>query len=123
VYGLVRELRDLCDANLEKTAPYVVRTRFERKLTELFVMVATQAGCPKPWGITKQAVTRVRRQLADTAPVSLALLEAVAYIHEEFIYLCDTSNWSNDGQDPRVEYLRPRILSLCDALESQENAV
>jgi hypothetical protein len=45
------------------------------------------------------------------------ILVSVARLFAKFTYLCDTSNWSDDGQDPRVEMCRDDILQLCALVE------
>lgn len=46
------------------------------------------------------------------------VVSSVATVFRRFTYLCDTSNWSDDGQDPRVELCRRDILAICDLAEA-----
>ncbi len=45
----------------------------------------------------------------------------IVSIYERFTFLSDTSNLSDDGQDPRVESCRAEIMSLCEVAESFDN--
>ena len=42
------------------------------------------------------------------------VLDMISELYENFTRLCDTSNWSDDGQDPRINSCRNDILCLCD---------
>jgi len=114
-------LRRLCVEDHRKVAPYLLRTRFERDLYGLLVSFSESAFGRKPTGITedhvRECVANCERSY-DERELTVAL--SMAKLFGKFVYLCDTSNWSNDGQDPRVEMCREDIVELCDLVESFE---
>lgn len=115
----IAALRQLCADNHQGLSPYLVRTRFERHLYGLLVSFSERCLGVSPAGITERHIREslaTRDQRGRERDVSAAFL--VARIFEKFTYLCDTSNWSDDGQDPRVEMCRGDILQLCDLIES-----
>lgn len=112
-------LRRLCAEDHEEVAPYLLRTRFERNLYGLLVSFSESAFGKKPTGITEDHVRECVARCEtcyDERELTVAL--SMARLFEKFVYLCDTSNWSNDGQDPRVEMCRENIIQLCDLVES-----
>jgi hypothetical protein len=108
-------LRALCDDNREKVAPYVSRTRFERGLYGLLAAFSQDVSGAAPLGINKAHMEGFIHG-RDLSPEVRAILMAGSKIFERFSYLCDTSNWSNDGQDPRIELCRADVLLLCEAI-------
>src|SRR5438128_1616712 len=105
-------LRSLCADNHANSAPYVVRTRFERELYGLLVSAAQMAFNCTPNNPTEQAVSTFLSCIpTPESSVARELLSSGAALFARFTYLCDTSNWSNDGQDPRVEACREEILN------------
>lgn len=114
----VEELRDLCARNHVGTAPYVVRTRFERELYGLLVTIATNTFGSAPTSLNEREIRRFLQGVAGTNDSSeCCLLYEIGRVFGKFIYLCDTSNWSNDGQDPRVECCAPAIMLICARVE------
>ncbi len=74
-----------------------------------------------PNGLSKTHVSRFyRRVKLDNQNSSLdvdrylQVLSMISDLYEKFTRLCDTSNWSDDGQDPRVNSCRDDILRVCD---------
>jgi hypothetical protein len=114
----VEQLRDLCGRNHRRTAPFVVRTRFERAFYGLLVTVAAQTFGSAPASLSGTEIQRFVQRVAGNkeVPVCRLLLE-IGRVFGKFVYLCDTSNWSNDGQDPRVESCAPEILVICSRVE------
>jgi hypothetical protein len=112
-------LRELCAEDHRGVAPYLLRTRFERNMYGLLVAFSETRFGRRPSGMTedhiRDCVGRCGRSY-DEEDFHVAL--SMARIFEKFTYLCDTSNWSNDGQDPRVEMCRDSIITLCDAIET-----
>jgi hypothetical protein len=111
----IEALGRLCRADNGGMAPYLLRTRVERSLYGLLNSAAKSAfGCTLA-GLDEG---QVRESLVsggiplDSTYASWSL--SVARSFEKFTYLCDTSNWSNDGQDPRIELCRDQFLQLCD---------
>jgi len=49
-------------------------------------------------------------------PDETRVLRSAVQIFQKFTYLCDTSNWSNDGQDPRVKMCRDDVIGLTEDL-------
>lgn len=115
----IQALRALCAVHQHPAAPFVVRTRFEREMFGLLICIALNRFGSEPSSIDRGRVTAFldRQSQASNKDVGLLMLE-ICRIFEKFTYLCDTSNWSNDGQDPRVEACRPDILALCDKIEA-----
>jgi len=115
----IEALRLLCTEDHKKVAPYLLRTRFERNLYGLLVSLSESAFGKKPTGITedhvRECVARCRTRYNEN---ELTAALSIARLFEKFVYLCDTSNWSNDGQDPRIEMCRDNIILLCDFVQS-----
>jgi len=114
-------LRRLCAEDHGEEAPYLLRTRFERNLYGLLVSFSESAFGRKPTGITEDHVRECAARCEtryDERELTAAL--SMAKLFGKFVYLCDTSNWSNDGQDPRLEMCRENIMQLCDLVESLE---
>jgi hypothetical protein len=109
-----RQLLALCEENLQGRAPYVVRTRFERLLFGIVASYSQVTFGRNPNGITTGHITKfiLTNELSESNKTRV--LRSAAQIFEKFTYLCDTSNWSNDGQDPRVEMCRGDIIGLCE---------
>ena len=109
-----RQLLSMCEENLKGRAPYLVRTRFERLLFGLVESYSQEQFGRTPKGVTKNHISNfiLANNLLESDETRV--LGSAAQIFERFTYLCDTSNWSNDGQDPRVEMCRDDIIRLCD---------
>lgn len=105
-------LVELCRDNQLKVAPYVVRTRFERGLYGLLVAFSMEVAGSAPHGISSTHIEEFLCGKNLTSEAAARLREG-ARIFERFTYLCDTSNWSSDGQDPRIELCRTDMLKLC----------
>ncbi len=115
----IDELRRLCAHHPQRPAPYLLRTRFERHLYGVLVGFSDLVFGMRPSGITEHHVRELlsRSDTRNREREVNAVLR-VSRIFHRFTYLCDTSNWSDDGQDPRVEMCRDEILRLCDFVES-----
>lgn len=116
-------LRSLCFGDHTGVAPYLLRTRFERHMFGLTgPLVASRLG--------RSLQSLDEEYLRDLVEVSNApwtdqerrLVTSVAQVFRRFTYLCDTSNWSDDGQDVRVKLCRRDILAICDLAESIEDS-
>lgn len=112
----IDSLRTLCLENQRGLAPYALRTRFERNLYGLVTQYSQSVFGAVPGGLSRHHVEKLLHEcrgpglsVAATEPMILAMR-----VFERFTYLCDTSNWSNDGQDPRIEMCREDVLKLCD---------
>ncbi len=120
----IERIRELCAANHTHCAPYVVRTRFERELYGLAACVAQIYFGRRLTGLGERQIADV---LGDAGPATetpeTGLLRDIGRVFRRFTYLCDTSNWSNDGQDPRVEACKPELLALCDAAEQLASVI
>lgn len=103
----------LCRENQDGTAPYLLRTRFERGVYGLMVSYAVDAFGAVPNGVTRRHVEEFLESRRVTDVPRAAPMYLAADIFDRFTYLCDTSNWSNDGQDPRIEMCREDIIRLC----------
>jgi len=108
----VEALRKLC--NCSDGAPFLIRTRVERHLFGLLNATMRERLRLTPVSISRASIESQIDPSAcrDRSARTLAL--EIAHVFERFTYLCDTSNWSNDGQDPRIESCREDILRLCD---------
>src|SRR6266516_4770876 len=111
----IETLRQLCAAPPKGVPPYLLRTRFERNLYGAISQFAQQRLGNRPRGLTRNHVEAFLKE--NSVPVVTATpLRLAADVFERFKYLCDTSNWSNDGQDPRLEACRQDILCFCDLI-------
>lgn len=114
----VDALRELC--NRSEGAPFLIRTRVERHLFGLL-----NAAMRERLRLNAVSISRASIESQINASVcrdrsARALALDIANVFERFTYLCDTSNWSNDGQDPRIESCRDDILRLCDRFDSHD---
>lgn len=118
-----KQLLLLCQLNLHGRAPYVVRTKFERLLFGIVASYSNEHFGRSPRGITTSHINKFisANNMAETD--STRVLRSAAQVFEKFTYLCDTSNWSNDGQDPRVEMCRTDIIELCEQVTLSALAV
>lgn len=114
-------LKALCERDLSDLSPFQVRIRFERHLYGLASDYSNAVFGSSPSGLTREHLVHFCRSVVvrdrDLAPGEvrcLKTLEAVSDLYQEFTRFCDTSNWSDDGQDPRVNRCRTRLLGLCD---------
>lgn len=108
-------LRELCNADLTGLSPFQVRTRFERYLFGLLSECMTEAFGSSPRGLSEAHLSHFRKNLASgTRNPAMSVLDMAGAVFEKFTVLCDTSNWSDDGQDPRIDFCRNDILELCD---------
>jgi hypothetical protein len=74
----------------------------------------------RPTGLSHSHVGGlVKASVPPLDPVVASTLMAASDLFEEFTYLADTSNFSNDGQDLRITKCRDRILALCDSVDGQ----
>ena len=114
-------LRALCFDDLSDLSPFQVRTRFERHLYGLLFECSTRAFGSSPTGPSKAHVRHFRERLKPGKQTSVVdvgwcfqALDMISELYEKFTNLCDTSNWSDDGQDPRINWCRDDVLRLCD---------
>jgi hypothetical protein len=115
----IRALRTLCEDNSKRTAPYLVRTRFERSVFGLLVSFSEFAFGARPSGMSEDHIREfLARHDVRHKEKEAAIVRSFSRLFTKFTYLCDTSHWSDDGQDPRVEACRSEILELCDTVES-----
>ena len=116
-------LRRLCEENHSEVAPYLLRTRFERNLFGLLVTYSDSVFGIRPLGVTERHVRDLLAKVnVEGKEKEAELLQFIAKLFGRFTYLCDTSNWSDDGQDPRVEMCRNDIVRLCDLAESLQSS-
>jgi hypothetical protein len=113
----VNVLRELCDR--PEGAPFLIRTRVERHLFGLLNATMRDRLRLIPVSISRSSIESQIGPSACRDRSAGALALEIGHVFEKFTYLCDTSNWSNDGQDPRIESCREDILRLCDRFESQ----
>ena len=117
----LERLRALCFDDLSELSPFQVRTRFERHLYGLLFECSMDAFGSSPNGLSKAHARHFRQQMRLGERTSVPEVERFSYVlgmiselYENFTRLCDTSNWSDDGQDPRINSCRSDILRLCD---------
>lgn len=123
----IEELRGMCSKNFRGASPFRVRVQFERHLFGLVTDFSTRSLGARPRGISREHCAMFVQKYSDNvrttdASVDRALhvLSDAATLHEKFSSLCDSSNWSDDGQDPRIEWCREDILVLCNKIEKWE---
>lgn len=109
----VDALRMLCFEKQRGIAPYTLRTRFERNLYGLVHEYSKTVLGVVPDGLTQRHIEKLQETCRDSKDFELEPVRLASRVFECFTYLCDTSNWSNDGQDPRIEICRDDILTLC----------
>ncbi len=121
----LKELRSMCFDDLRGITPFQLRTRFERHLFCAAVSYAKSVFEIAPRGLSRRHYVRFAEKLESLRPSSssagiaeLNILSRMSTIFEKFTSLCDTSNWSDDGQDPRIEWCKKDILELCDELSA-----
>jgi hypothetical protein len=121
----LRELRSMCFGDLRGITPFRLRTRFERHLFGAAVSYAKCAFEIAPKGLSRRhyeefakRVENLRSSNSSITISHLSVLSRMSALFEKFTSLCDTSNWSDDGQDPRIEWCKKDILSLCDELSA-----
>jgi hypothetical protein len=117
------DLRWVCANKHEDVAPFLLRTRVERSLYGVLVEFCELIFGARPAGLTEAHIRDFiaeHKSLEQDEPAGVAL--SIARVFERFTYLSDTSNWSNDGQDPRIEMCRDDILRLCAHVESISTA-
>lgn len=115
-----RTLRELCGRRAPQLRSYLIRTRFERGIFGLAATYSTAFLGAVPAGMTTAHIQEVGARAdreADSEHVEVLI--GLAKVFEEFTYLADTSNLSNDGQDVRIAACRERVLALCDLVESR----
>lgn len=114
----VTQIRAFFERDSKQWPPYLIRTRFERLLFGLFRSIALQTLGEAPSGMTRIHLARLlEAHNTLEGHAALSILSSVVRLCEKFTYLCDSSNWSNDGQDPRVEMCREDAGRLCDLAE------
>ena len=114
-------LRALCFDDLSELSPFQVRTRFERHLYGLLSEYSIRTFGSSPSGLSRAHVRHFYQRMkldeqtrAPDAERCCHVLDMISELYENFTRLCDTSNWSDDGQDPRINSSRNDILRLCD---------
>jgi|ERR1019366_3597224 hypothetical protein len=116
----IESLRALCADNQRGLAPYALRTRFERSLLGLVTQYSQSVFGAVPGGLSRLHLERFLHRCCGPG-VSTQFIEPIVLattIFERFTYLCDTSNWSSDGQDPRIEMCREDVLRLCELVNA-----
>lgn len=119
-------LRALCFDDLAALSPFQIRTRFERHLYGLLLEYSRKTFGFSPTGLSRTHINdfRNRLRLGEQSPSnlveapSIGVLESISDLYEKFTRLCDTSHWSDDGQDPRINLCRDDILRLCDSISA-----
>jgi hypothetical protein len=121
----LKQLRSMCFEDLRGITPFQLRTRFERHLFGAAVSYAKSVFEITPRGLSRRHYVNFAEKLESLRPSSssariaeLNILSSMAALFEKFTSLCDTSNWSDDGQDPRIEWCKKDILQLCDDLSA-----
>jgi len=118
----ISAIRELCESRNENLPPFIVRTRFERELYGLLVSLSRRTYGDQPSSMDRtQVMTFLSRQQNANELVESRVMLEISRIFEKFVYVCDTSNWSNDGQDPRVKACSAEILAVCKQVEMIDN--
>lgn len=107
-------IRALCDPTAPVLAPYLLRTRVERAVFGLICELADASGSARPDGLDPVQVS-----VAIPSNKAGEIARSLSLAFSRFTYLCDTSNWSDDGQDPRILECRDDLLDLCDRAEHE----
>src|SRR5467141_1469682 len=108
------ELLSICSEGGVGVRPYILRARFERSVYGLIVQVARTLQQPIPSSLTANYALALRAS-ADTANERLLsdVVTQASGVISKFTTLCDSSNWSTDGQDPRLKICTADALALC----------
>ena len=115
----VEALRQICLMQEEYSSPFLLRTRFERNLYGLLATISESAFGKKIGGPTGSYVNGFLKIVeASGREKEMDAIILAARVYEKFTSLSDNSNWSDDGQDPRVKSCRDDILKLCDLVDS-----
>jgi hypothetical protein len=114
-------LKALCYGDLSGLSPFQVRTRFERHLYGLMFEYSVKTFGSSPNGLSADHLKRFTDQISMDQEIKstsgqscMRVFAMISELHAEFTQLCDTSNWSDDGQDPRITWCRDDILQLCN---------
>jgi hypothetical protein len=115
----IEGLRAICEGDLSALSPFQIRTRFERHLYGLMNEFSNSTLGASPTGLSRAHLLHffeARREKGEAGcdVHSLRILQEMSDLFQEFTYLCDTSNLTDDGQDPRIQSCREGILALCD---------
>lgn len=111
------KLKTMCVSNTAGIPPYLVRTRFERNLYGVLSAYTKETIGTSPNGLTKAHIESFLISQKGLSTHHGGVMRLGADIYEAFTYLCDTSNWSNDGQDPRFSTCMDDVIRLCDLIE------
>jgi hypothetical protein len=119
----VNGLRQICLPSEAHYSPFLLRTRFERNLYGLMATISESSFGKKIGGPTEPHL----KAFLETVETRGGGKEREAMIlgarlYEKFTSLSDNSNWSDDGQDPRVKSCQKDILSLCDLADDLQLA-
>ncbi len=121
----LKQLRSMCFEDLRGITPFQLRTRFERNLFGAAVSYAKSVFEIAPKGLSRQhyehfahKLENIRSSTSSSGIRELRILSRMSALFEKFTSLCDSSNWSDDGQDPRIEWCKKDILQLCDELSA-----
>jgi hypothetical protein len=112
-------LRAFAAGRLFGVAPYLVRTRFERILFGMVTDVSLDAYGTSPSGMTSDHLVRFLSSHSYSVDGVDEILWRIVRLFDKFTYLCDSSNWSNDGQDPRLEMCREDIAAVCRLIDER----
>jgi len=119
----INGLKALCSGDLTDLTPFQIRTRFERHLYGVLVECSDETFGEHPTGLTRshmeqfiQRVEQDNRWAIPTRAWCVSAFDLISDVFERFTQLCDTSNWSDDGQDPRINACRDDIFRLCECV-------
>jgi hypothetical protein len=128
MHSHVEQLRLMCDEDVRGIPPFQLRTRFERHLFGFAVSYARNAFGIAPTGLSRRHYEHFLERLEKLRSVNVQektqeinILSRTCALFEKFTSLCDSSNWSDDGQDPRIEWCRNDILDLCENLSAAKS--
>jgi hypothetical protein len=124
----LEQLQAMCRDDLRGIPPFQVRTRFERHIFGLATSFSESLYGASPAGLSRRHIEHFAERVRSLRPIfdetdlfNMQILSRICVVFEKFTSLCDSSNWSDDGQDPRIEWCRQDILELCEKLSPTQS--
>jgi hypothetical protein len=117
--GYAEQLRQIC-VSAERDLPgYVLRTRVERILYGMLLAICKQQTGTLPAGLNRKHLQAVLPGAANRpSDPADTLAWDIVRAFEDFTYLSDTSNQSNDGQGLRLDRCYERFIAICGAFDA-----
>ncbi len=118
----VEQLRRICGSSEPRAPGYVLKTRVERALYGMVVAICETRIGRHPAGLDQIHLHAVLPEPASgLADRRDKLAWEIVRTFEEFTYISDTSNQSDDGQSLHMASFIRRFATICDEFESVAN--